>query len=56
MLRMQKAFKSIYSFVPEEVKNTVLINAQYAYDRAKLAIDYEGDLELLQNERLKEEW
>lgn len=55
MLRIQKAFKSIYSFVPEDVKSTVFINAQYAYDRAKLGIEYEGDLELLESERLKEE-
>lgn len=53
MLRMQKAFKSIYTFVPKEIQDTVLINAQHAYDRAKLAIDYEHDLELLHNERLK---
>lgn len=53
MLRLQKAFKSIYSFVPEEVKSIVLDNAQYAFDRAELSIDYKGDLELLDNERLK---
>ena len=53
MLRLQKAFKSIYSFVPEEVKGIVLENAQYAFDRAELSIDYKGDLELLKNERLK---
>ncbi len=53
MLRLQKAFKSIYSFVPEEVKGIVLENAQYAFDRAELSIDYKGDLELLDNERLK---
>ncbi len=53
MLRMQKAFKSIYTFVPDEVRNIVLINAQHAYDRASLAIDYEDDLELLKNERLE---
>lgn len=53
MLRLQKAFKSIYSFVPEEVKGIVLENAQYAFDRAELSIEYKGDLELLNNERLK---
>lgn len=53
MLRMQKAFKSIYSFVPDPTKEVVLLNAQYAYDRAELAIDYDGDLELLNSERLK---
>ena len=53
MLRMQKAFKSIYTFVPNEVKNDVLINTQDAYNRAKMAIDYEHDLEMLNNVRLK---
>ena len=53
MMRMQKAFKSIYSFIPDELKDIVLTNAQIAYERAKLSTEYEGDLELLKDVRLE---
>ena len=53
MMRMQKAFKSIYSFIPDELKDIVLTNAQIAYERAKLATEYEGDLKLLKDVRLE---
>lgn len=47
MIRMQKALTSIYSFVPDDVKEVVLKSAHEAYERAELAISYAGDLDLL---------
>ncbi len=47
MIRMQKALTSIYSFVPDNVKEVVLKSAHEAYERAELAISYAGDLDLL---------
>ena len=55
MLRLQKAFTSIYSFVPNEVKEIVMDNAKEAFKRAEIAIAYKGDLELLKNESLMKE-
>ena len=52
MIRMQKAFKTIYTFVPDEIKEIVIMNAQDAFNRAKLVIDHKDDLELLKKERL----
>ena len=52
MIRMQKALTSIYSFVPDEVKEEALKSAKEAYKRAELALSYSGDLELLKKESL----
>ena len=52
MVRMQKALTSIYSFVPDDVKEVVLKTAKEAYERAEEAFDYPGDLELLKGESL----
>ncbi len=49
MIRMQKAFTSIHSFIPVEMKNIVLRNSQEAYERAEIALDYSGDLERLRS-------
>ena len=52
MIRMQKALKSIHSFVPDDVKEIALKSAQEAYKRAELALSYSGDLELLKKQSL----
>jgi uncharacterized membrane protein len=52
MIRMQKAFISIYSFVPDEVKEIVIVNSREAYERAEKAFTYPGDLERLKKESL----
>ena len=49
MIRMQKAFTSIHSFIPVEMKNIVLRNSQEAYERAEIALVYSGDLERLRS-------
>lgn len=49
MIRMQKAFTSIHSFIPVEMKNIVLRNSQEAYERAEIALVYPGDLERLRS-------
>ncbi|MGV8964424.1 MAG: DUF2254 domain-containing protein [Candidatus Saccharimonadaceae bacterium] len=55
MLRIQKAFVSIYSFIPDQEKYIVIKNARDAYDRAEMALVHKRDLELLKNEVLKKE-
>ncbi|MDD2475334.1 MAG: DUF2254 domain-containing protein [Dysgonamonadaceae bacterium] len=52
MIRMQKAFTSIYSFTSDEVKEITLMNARHAFERAEIAIDYKVDLDDLKKERL----
>ncbi len=52
MIRMQKALTSIYSFVPDDVKEVVLKSAEESYKRAEIALDYPGDLELLKQASL----
>ena len=52
MIRMQKALTSIYSFVPDDVKEVVLSRAKETYERAEIALDYPGDLELLKQTSL----
>ncbi len=52
MIRMQKALTSIYSFVPDDVKEIVENNAKEAYERAEKSFTYEGDLERLKSESL----
>lgn len=47
MIRMQKAFTSIHSFIPDEEKQIAIENAKEAYERAEKAIEYEKDLERL---------
>ena len=49
MIRMQKAFTSIHSFIPVEMKNIVLRNSQEAYERAEKTLVYSGDLERLRS-------
>lgn len=49
MIRIQKALTSIYSFVPDEVKEIVISNAREAYERAEGALSYPGDLENLKS-------
>lgn len=52
MIRMQKALTSIYSFVPDDVKDIVLSSAKETYERAEIAFDYPGDLEILMRSSL----
>lgn len=53
MIRMQKAFTSIHSFVPDEVKDIVIDNALEAFERAEKALAYPGDLERLNSVSLR---
>ena len=52
MIRIQKAFTSIYSFVPNEVKNIVIANSREANERAEKSFAYTGDIEQLKRESL----
>lgn len=52
MIRIQKALTSIYTIVPNEVKEVVVSTSQEAYERAEIALQYTKDLELLKQESL----
>lgn len=52
MIRLQKALTSIHAIVPKDIRRIVINSSQEAYERAKLALAYSGDLELLKEESL----
>jgi uncharacterized membrane protein len=52
MLRLQKAFKSIFYIGSPEIKEIVLLHSRQAFERAELAIKYTKDLEVLRKERV----
>jgi uncharacterized membrane protein len=54
MIRLQKAFKSIYYLASQDVKSVVSSNARQAFERAESTIKYPGDLELLRKESIFE--
>lgn len=52
MIRLQKALKSLSYVGNKTVKKLTLVHSRQAYERAKLAIQYKGDLTILESECL----
>jgi uncharacterized membrane protein len=54
MIRLQKAFKSIYYIASPEIKVITSSHARQAFERAESTIKYPGDLEVLRKESIFE--